>query len=195
MTVLTHDTDRRVRPCPEPGCRRPLLRQWRPVPSVEPGSISRNTDPTGRETGSSSRCGRNRRRSPCPPGNGGGRRGARERMSLVAHDVTIASKTRRSMPRLDPERGGWRNGCDTPTGKFLFCGNRWKTSAGNGGKNDPSTADPSVLAGDRTTRVSFTGCGRMWTTKTQGVERRNHTGVTLDIGVGSYPNTTSSGRP
>src|SRR5699024_5746942 len=48
--VLTHDTDRRVRPCPEPGCRRPLLRQWRPVPSVEPGSISRNTDPTGRET-------------------------------------------------------------------------------------------------------------------------------------------------
>ena len=131
---------------------------------------------------------------PVPRGNGGGRRGARELMSLVAHDVTIASKTRRSMPRLDPERG-WRNGCDTPTGKFLFCGNRWKTSAGNGGKNDPSTAEPSVLAGDRTTRVSFTGCGRMWTTKTQGVERRNHTGVTLDIGVGSYPNTTSSGRP
>jgi hypothetical protein len=26
-------------------------------------------------------------------------------MSLVAHDVTIASKTRRSMPQFDPERG------------------------------------------------------------------------------------------
>src|SRR5690625_7850935 len=46
VTVLTHDTDRRVRPCPEPGCRRPLLRQWRPVPSVEPGSISRDRKST-----------------------------------------------------------------------------------------------------------------------------------------------------
>src|SRR5699024_8747018 len=119
VTVLTHDTDRRVRPCPEPGCRRPLLRQWRPVPSVEPGSISRNTDPTGRETGSSSRCGRNRRRSPCPPGNGGGRKGARERMSLVAHDVTIASKTRRSMPQFDPERGGGETAATHPQENFF----------------------------------------------------------------------------
>src|SRR5699024_5258198 len=115
-------------------------------------------------------------------------------LTVRTHGVAFVSKARRSMPQFDPERR-WRTGRDTPTGKNLFCGNRWKNSAGNGGKNDPSTADPSVLAGDRTTHVSFTACGRMWTTKTQGVERRNHTGVTLDIGVGSYPNTTSSGRP
>src|SRR5699024_8575921 len=102
-----------------------------PVPSVEPGSISRNTDPTGRETGSSSRCGRNRRRSPCPPGNGGGRKGARERMSLVAHDVTIASKTRRSMLRLDPERGGVEKRMRHTHRKISFL---WKSVENLGGK-------------------------------------------------------------
>ena len=84
---------------------------------------------------------------------------------------------------------------DMPTGKNFSCGKRWKTEVEDGSKIGSEAADASVRAGDRTTRVSFTACGRLWTAMTQGVEPSNDTGVTLDIGVRSNPNTTSSGHP